>query len=142
MSLNKYACHITHLCPTAVLLKPTYRPNITAQIHHKSINSNIYSPHYCKICATNKYIPLIPHAKITCQVLVGEVCQYIFHVCTEWYQPCDQECCTQMTIQMTMWMVTKTMTSQPNYISWVGHWLNQPKNQYFQEHHTLIKWEL
>ena len=51
-TLLKYAPNI---CPIALLLHSTYKPQITAQIRQISLNCNIYLPHYHKIYAKNKY---------------------------------------------------------------------------------------
>ena len=59
MPLNKYTCHIAHVCPTT-LLQSTCRPYITAHIHQKSMNCSINLPYYCKVCASFKYDPHIP----------------------------------------------------------------------------------
>ena len=63
MPLNTYACHIAHVCPTAIVLLCTYRLHITAYIYQTSINCNIYLLHYCKICASNKYAHQVSHIR-------------------------------------------------------------------------------
>ena len=62
------------------------------------------------------------HAQITQCASMRQVCYYICNIWTHWHQPHDKECCTQKTI-----MPMLTMMLQPDCISWVGHWLIQPK---------------
>ena len=35
MPLNKYACHMAHICPTTLTMCSTYRPHITAHTSPK-----------------------------------------------------------------------------------------------------------
>ena len=56
MPLNKYACHISFVCSTALILWSTCRPHITSQIRKKKqYNCNFWLPCYYHICANNKY---------------------------------------------------------------------------------------
>ena len=91
MPLNKYAGHIVHVYPTAHLLSSTYIPHITAHLHIKSINCNLYLPYHCKICVRHKYNPQMPNRpKITWHKLMRKVCQYIYHIQNHWHQPCTR----------------------------------------------------
>ena len=67
--------HAFHICPEQICLPYctykshctstlVHRPHITAHIHQKSINCNICLPYYCKICASKKYAPQMPHVKL------------------------------------------------------------------------------
>ena len=62
MSLIKYTCCTTDVCPAACLLYSIYRPDITAHTS-KHINNkiNLNLPCYFYICASNKYTPKILH---------------------------------------------------------------------------------
>ena len=58
--LTKYVCHITHICPTALILYSTCRFHITAQTSQKSINCNlIYDAITIYVSTTN--MPLKCH---------------------------------------------------------------------------------
>ena len=65
--------------------------------------------------------PLMPyilaHAQITQCASVREVCQYICNIWTHWYQPYDEQCCTQKTMVLTL----TVMMQKPDCISWVDH---------------------
>ena len=57
MPLNTYACHTTHVCPTALIVYSTCRPHITA---HTSKKTAIFN--YCVyIMCANKKMPLKCH---------------------------------------------------------------------------------
>ena len=61
MSLNKYACYIAHICPTALIQYSKCRPHITAYISQETVNYNFWLPSYYLICANNKYAPQMPY---------------------------------------------------------------------------------
>ena len=147
MPLNKYAYHITDVCPTALLLLSPYRPHITAYIH-KKINELLHFftkllQNMCQqqMCPSNaKYMP---YAKITWHASMGQVFKLHMPQWTHWNQPWNQKCCTHttvmsMAIMKTMQMPTTMMTMQHYYTDWVGHWPNQPKaGQSISKHATL-----
>ena len=62
MPLNKYVCHIVHIC--SLLLLSTYRSHFTFQV---------------------------PHMPITSCAGMRELCPHIYLIWTPWNEQCDQE---------------------------------------------------
>ena len=65
ITLNKYACHIVYICPSALLLYAMYESPTTAHIIQKQTNCNFYLLYYSHMCASNKYAPQMPCTQIT-----------------------------------------------------------------------------
>ena len=61
----------THIWPIPCLLLPKYRTNVTACIHQKKTICNFNLPHYCHICARNKYISQMSNACHLSKLLTG-----------------------------------------------------------------------
>ena len=61
MPLNKYACDIVHICPTALILWPTCRHILLYIQVQKTTFHNRHSTNYRQICARHKYAPQMPH---------------------------------------------------------------------------------
>ena len=57
----------------------------------------------------------------------GEVYQYTCQIWTDLHWPYAHEYCTQTPMAPMMTVTLTMMMPQPNCISWVGHWPNQPK---------------
>ena len=117
--LSKYACHIIHICPTAPLYT-TYRPPFTAHFNHKSINCNIYFPCYPKICTSKAtYIPYF-------QINGGKYANtYATYEVTGINHVTRSAVNRQQNWQRCRHKTLRPM--EPNYISRVGCWQNQPK---------------
>ena len=126
--------HMFAYCTATVIY--IYTPYYSIN-RYRTTNCNLYLACYCNICISiicisPSNVKYMSHVKITRFALVGEVCQYIYATSTYWLQLCDQEHCTQM---MPMTLKTLVMTimpmspAKPSCISWVSHWLHQPKIQ-------------
>ena len=61
MSINKYACHTSHISPTELLWESTYRPHITAHISQRTRNCKIYFIYYSHKYTNYKYTPQMPN---------------------------------------------------------------------------------
>ena len=112
-----------------VLLHVYGRQHTEPALLHISVNNNkmlflfsILLPYMSlwQICPSNAtYMPL---AQIIQCAPKRDVCQYICNIWTHQNKPHGEEFCTQ-----TMMMPTLTMNMmQPNCITWVGNWQNQP----------------
>ena len=53
LSLNKYTCHITYVCPIALIMQSTCRPHSTANRSQKQQTAS-FTDHAVTICG-NKY---------------------------------------------------------------------------------------
>ena len=99
--LNKCACHITHICPTACYCSLHTDP-ILMHVSVKITKCNFNWLYYCHICTNNKYALkclIYGTCQITQYASMGEVCQYIHAtykftginyetsntVCRQWY---------------------------------------------------------
>ena len=74
MPLNKYAHLNLHLHSLHFYCSSAYRPHITAHMHTKSINCNLYLPYYCKICASLQYAPQMPQTLHMHKIFDMNVC--------------------------------------------------------------------
>ena len=134
MPLKKYACHIAQICPTALLLQLTYRPQSTSHIHQKSTSCTIY------LYPITKYVPA---TDIPFKCHKYGIC-WIYSTCNIQYKSqiwcCSHYNVARLTVhrwkQGWQWllkmMVTMIMMPQPNYIYWIGHlakWIRKNGNE-------------
>ena len=76
MPLNKYICHITYVCPAALIIKSTFRPHITTHWGQKQQTVNfIY--HTVTTCENNKHASQMPQVCHICHFS----CAHKWHLC-------------------------------------------------------------
>ena len=84
MSLNEYACHIAHMCPTALILHSVYRSHSTIDFNKSTKPFSIYLSCHCHICqqqiwSSNETIYAL-HANYMKCPNVGSVRKYVAHM--------------------------------------------------------------
>ena len=114
MPLNKYVCHILHICSSKVLLMSIYRPHITlhtSKILKIKIKSYSYLQYFCHICAINKYAPQIPHVYHICQLVHVQISDNfvnIYLISTDHNQKCHHK----------------------HWYTYISHYWHMPLNKY------------
>ena len=129
-----YIFHITSICLQHCIYMSHFTSTVvniwthfTANIHHKSINCNIYLPYYCKICTNNKYDHQIPYICHKPRLLgMHQWGKYATIYAT--YKLSGINHVTRSNVHR--WCRTTKMP-QPDYIYWVGHLAKSVKKGIF-----------
>ena len=82
MPLDKFSCHVTQVCPTALIMWSTYRVHITAHTSQKQQTATFIYLCYIYICANNKYVHQIPNI---CHIDQLHDIQMLPYNCIEYY---------------------------------------------------------